>query len=41
VVKLVAREQLADLVLAGEIDHALVLAALHMLSLYEERSKVT
>jgi 8-oxo-dGTP pyrophosphatase MutT (NUDIX family) len=41
VVELVAREQLDDLVRGGEIEHGLVVAVLHLLSLYEERNKAT
>jgi 8-oxo-dGTP pyrophosphatase MutT (NUDIX family) len=39
VVELVPRRKLRELAVAGEVDHALVLAALHYLDLYEERKR--
>jgi 8-oxo-dGTP pyrophosphatase MutT (NUDIX family) len=41
VVELVAREQLGDLVRDGEVEHALVIAALHLLELHERHVKDT
>lgn len=39
IVELVPRRKLRELVLAGKVDHALVLAALHFLDLYDERER--
>ncbi len=39
VVELVPRRRLRELVAEGQVDHALVLAALHFLDLYEERER--
>ena len=41
VVELVAREQLGQLVRDGEVDNALVVTALYLLGLYEERVEAT
>jgi len=39
IVELVPRRKLRELVLEGKVDHALVLATLHFLDLYDERER--